>query len=50
MTALKPRVLTFDKDNRIVDRLTSWVERDAEGGYSFSILTKPTTFCPFRRW
>jgi aspartate 1-decarboxylase len=31
-------VLTFDKDNRIVDRLTYSVESNAEGGYSFSIL------------
>lgn len=38
LTALKPRVLTFDKDNRVVERLTYSVERDAVGGYSFSIL------------
>ncbi|AZO07814.1 aspartate 1-decarboxylase [Mesorhizobium sp. M3A.F.Ca.ET.080.04.2.1] len=38
LTALKPRVLTFDKDNRIVDRLTYSVARNVEGGYSFSIL------------
>ncbi|CDX52696.1 Aspartate 1-decarboxylase 2 [Mesorhizobium plurifarium] len=40
LTALKPRVLTFDKDNRIVDRLTYSVERDAGGSYSFSILNE----------
>ncbi|CDX45030.1 Aspartate 1-decarboxylase 2 [Mesorhizobium sp. ORS 3359] len=40
LTALKPRVLTFDKDNRIVDRLTYSVERDAGGDYSFSILNE----------
>ncbi|OHV84110.1 aspartate 1-decarboxylase [Mesorhizobium sp. ORS 3428] len=40
LTALKPRVLTFDKDNRIVDRLTYSVERDAGGGYGFSILNE----------
>lgn len=38
ITALKPRVLTFDKDNRIADRLTYSVERDHAGRYSFSIL------------
>ncbi|MBZ9765060.1 aspartate 1-decarboxylase [Mesorhizobium sp. CA8] len=38
LTALKPRVLTFDKNNRVVDRLTYSVERDAAGCYSFSIL------------
>ena len=38
LTALKPRVLTFDRDNRVVDHLTYSVERDAAGGYSFSIL------------
>ena len=38
LTALKPRVLTFDKDNRVVDYLTYSVERAAKGGYSFSIL------------
>ncbi|MDG4889817.1 aspartate 1-decarboxylase [Mesorhizobium sp. WSM4887] len=38
LTALKPRVLTFDKDNCIVDRLTYSVVITASGGYSFSIL------------
>ena len=38
LTALKPRVLTFDRDNRVVDHLTYSVERDAAGGYSCSIL------------
>jgi len=38
ITTLKPRVLTFDKDNRIADRLTYSVERDQFGRYSFSIL------------
>lgn len=46
MTALKPRVLTFDRDNRIVDRLTYSVERDAEGGYSFSILNGANNVLP----
>jgi aspartate 1-decarboxylase len=38
LTELKPRVLTFDKDNRILDRLTYSVEHEVGGGYSFSIL------------
>ncbi|RUW73794.1 MAG: aspartate 1-decarboxylase [Mesorhizobium sp.] len=46
LTSLKPRVLTFDKDNRIVDRLTYSVERDAGGGYSFSILDEARTPLP----
>ncbi|MDG4889905.1 MULTISPECIES: aspartate 1-decarboxylase [unclassified Mesorhizobium] len=46
LTALKPRVLTFDKDNRIVDRLTYSVESNAEGGYSFSILDEARNALP----
>lgn len=38
LTALKPRVLTFDRDNHITGRLTYTVERNAHGGYSFSAL------------
>lgn len=38
ITSLKPRVLTFDQDNRIRDRLSYSVDRDAQGRYSFSIL------------
>lgn len=46
LTTLKPRVLTFDKDNRIVDRLTYSVESNAEGGYSFSILDEARNALP----
>jgi len=46
LTALKPRVLTFDKDNRIVDRLTYSVVSNAEGGYSFSILDEARNALP----
>ncbi|RWF13583.1 aspartate 1-decarboxylase [Mesorhizobium sp. M3A.F.Ca.ET.174.01.1.1] len=46
LTALKPRVLTFDKDNRVVDRLTYSVERDADGRYSFFILDEARTPLP----
>ncbi|MBZ9772557.1 aspartate 1-decarboxylase [Mesorhizobium sp. CO1-1-8] len=38
LTALKPRVLTFDRNNCIVERLTYSVETNANGGYGFSIL------------
>ncbi|RWJ05753.1 aspartate 1-decarboxylase [Mesorhizobium sp.] len=37
LTAVKPRVLTFNKENHIAERLTYSVERNAEGGYSFAI-------------
>jgi len=46
LATLKPRVLTFNKDNRIVDRLTYSVERNAEGGYSFSILNEARNALP----
>ncbi|MBT1154060.1 aspartate 1-decarboxylase [Aminobacter anthyllidis] len=46
ITALKPRVLTFDKDNRIADRLTYSVERDQLGRYSFSILDETSAKLP----
>lgn len=40
LTVIKPRVLTFDKDNRIADSLIYSVEHSADGGYSFSILNE----------
>ena len=46
LATLKPRVLTFNKDNRIVDRLTYSVERKAEGGYNFSILNEARNALP----
>ncbi|CAN7431879.1 aspartate 1-decarboxylase [Aminobacter sp. LjRoot7] len=46
ITALKPHVLTFDKDNRIADRLTYSVERDQAGRYSFSILDEASARLP----
>jgi len=46
ITALKPRVLTFDKDNCIADRLTYSVERDQAGRYSFSILDETSARLP----
>ncbi|MER8440230.1 aspartate 1-decarboxylase, partial [Mesorhizobium sp. M1312] len=38
ITSLKPRIITFDEDNHIRDRLSYSVELDAHGRYSFSIL------------
>lgn len=38
LTSLKPCILTFDQDNRIRDRLSYSVDRDAQGRYAFSIL------------
>lgn len=38
LTSLKPCILTFDQDNRVRDRLSYSVDRDAQGRYSFSIL------------
>lgn len=37
LISLKPSILTFDQDNRIRDRLSYSVDRDALGRYSFSI-------------
>ena len=38
ITSLKPRIVTFDQDNHIRDRLSYSVDLDAGGRYSFSIL------------
>ena len=38
ITDLKPKVLTFDDNNHIRDRLTYSVEVDERGQYTFSIL------------
>ncbi|TGQ77218.1 MULTISPECIES: aspartate 1-decarboxylase [unclassified Mesorhizobium] len=38
ITSLKPRIITFDQDNHILDRLSYSVDLDAHGRYSFSIL------------
>ncbi|OHV65149.1 aspartate 1-decarboxylase [Mesorhizobium sp. LCM 4577] len=37
ITALKPRIVTFDQDNHISERLSYSVDFDASGRYSFSI-------------
>lgn len=46
LTALKPRVLTFDRDNNITERLTYSVERNAGRGYSFSVLDEAGAALP----
>ncbi|WP_018237450.1 aspartate 1-decarboxylase [Ensifer sp. BR816] len=38
ITELKPKILTFDENNHIRDRLTYSVEFDQRGQYTFSIL------------
>jgi aspartate 1-decarboxylase len=46
LTSLKPRVLTFDPENHIRDRLSYSVDRDALGRYSFSILDEAARALP----
>lgn len=41
-----PRVLTFVRDNRIGERLTYSAERNADGGYSFSVLDEAGATLP----
>jgi aspartate 1-decarboxylase len=38
VTSLKPRIVTFDQDNHILDRLSYSVDLDEQGRYRFSIL------------
>lgn len=38
LTSLKPRILTFDPENRVRDCLRYSVDRDTEGWFNFSIL------------
>ncbi|RUV66495.1 MULTISPECIES: aspartate 1-decarboxylase [unclassified Mesorhizobium] len=46
LTALKPRVLTFDRDNHIAERLTYSVDRSSDGNYSFSVLDEAGAALP----
>jgi aspartate 1-decarboxylase len=39
LTEISPRILTFDRDNNITERLTYQTTRDKEGRYRFSILS-----------
>ncbi|RUM24135.1 aspartate 1-decarboxylase [Rhizobium vallis] len=38
LTELKPKVLTFDTDNNVAERLTYSVTKDVHDGYRFEIL------------
>ncbi|MDQ0505616.1 aspartate 1-decarboxylase [Xanthobacter agilis] len=44
--ALKPRVLTFDKDNRVTGRLVYEVTREADGRWRFAIRDESGTAQP----
>ncbi|WP_455274950.1 aspartate 1-decarboxylase [Rhizobium herbae] len=46
LTSLKPKVLTFDRDNHVTERLTYSVELDAEGRYTFGIRNQADTRLP----
>ncbi|WDZ81931.1 aspartate 1-decarboxylase (plasmid) [Ensifer adhaerens] len=46
ITLLKPKVITFDQNNRIRERLTYSVDVDAKGRYAFSILNETNTALP----
>ncbi|MER9902835.1 aspartate 1-decarboxylase [Mesorhizobium sp. M0130] len=38
ITSMKPRIVTFDQDNHVRERLSYSVDLDAHGRYRFSIL------------
>jgi aspartate 1-decarboxylase len=40
ITSLKPRIVTFDENNHICERLSYSVGLDAHGRYSFAILNE----------
>ncbi len=46
ITSFKPRVLTFDEDNRVRDRLSYSVDVDPQGRYTFDILDEANTTLP----
>lgn len=46
ITSVKPKILTFDQDNRVVDRMTYSVRRDAHGRHAFSILDEANRELP----
>lgn len=46
ITSLKPKVLTFDENNHIRDRLSYSVEVNAEGRYTFDILDESDNALP----
>ncbi len=46
ITSLKPKVLTFDEDNRIRDRMSYAVSVDTEGKHTFQILDEADNVLP----
>lgn len=46
ITSLKPKVLTFDEDNRIRDRMSYAVSVDPEGKHTFQILDEADNVLP----
>jgi aspartate 1-decarboxylase len=44
--SLKPKVLTFDEDNHVQDRLSYSVDVDPQGRYTFDILDEANTTLP----
>lgn len=43
ITSLKPKVLTFDENNHVIDRLSYSVDVDPDGRYTFDILDEAKT-------
>ncbi|CAN7670131.1 aspartate 1-decarboxylase [Pararhizobium sp. LjRoot255] len=46
ITSLKPKVLTFEEDNRVRDRLSYSVDVDPQGRYTFDILDEANSTVP----
>lgn len=46
ITSLKPKVLTFDENNHIHDRLSYSVNVDPDGRYTFDILDQAHNALP----
>ncbi len=46
ITSLNPKVLTFDENNKIRDRMSYSVKVDTEGKYTFEILDETNTVLP----
>ena len=46
ITSLKPKVLTFDENNHVRDRLSYSVGIDQEGRYTFDILDQAQNALP----
>lgn len=46
LTALKPKILTFDENNHVRDRISYSVNLNAEGQYTFDILDEQKSALP----